>query len=93
MHWMSYNARCVCMKLSKRRHAARIPDAPEELFRIPYEAAESDAIRYALIYHNGGVYMDTDFLAIDMTSIIDRTISQQHQRQPAVLSRLARTLN
>lgn len=27
----------------------------EELFRIPYEAAESDAIRYALIYHNGGV--------------------------------------
>ena len=25
---------------------------------------------YALIYHNGGVYMDTDFLAIDMSSII-----------------------
>ncbi|CAL1158043.1 unnamed protein product [Cladocopium goreaui] len=83
-----------------------IPDAPEELFRIPYEAAESDAIRtptdlgvgtgrpcflravsgwkcamlintltihrYALIYHNGGIYMDTDFLAIDMSSIIDR---------------------
>eukprot|EP00913_Durusdinium_trenchii_P030604 g28662.t1 len=39
----------------------------EELFRIPYEAAESDAIRYALIYHNGGIYMDTDFLAIDMS--------------------------
>jgi hypothetical protein len=26
---------------------------------------------YALIYHNGGIYMDTDFLAIDMSSIID----------------------
>ncbi|CAJ1432459.1 unnamed protein product [Effrenium voratum] len=49
-----------------------IPDAPEELFRIPYEAAESDAIRYALLYHNGGIYMDTDFLAIDMSSIVDK---------------------
>jgi len=49
-----------------------IPDAPDELFRVPYEAAESDAIRYALIYHNGGVYMDTDFLAVDMNTIIDR---------------------
>ena len=54
----------------------RIPDAPEELFRIPYEAAESDAIRYALLYHNGGIYMDTDFLAIDMSSIVDKRMPQ-----------------
>ena len=31
---------------------------------------------YALIYHNGGIYMDTDFLAIDMSSIIDPQIIQ-----------------
>ena len=39
-----------------------IPDLPEEYFRIPYQAAKSDVVRYAVIFHNGGIYMDTDFL-------------------------------
>jgi len=70
---LASNGRCGAPILVNRSNVKKwIPDAPEELFRIPYEAAESDAIRYALIYHNGGIYMDTDFLAINMTSIIDR---------------------
>lgn len=70
---LASQGRCGAPILVNRSNVRRwIPDAPEELFRIPYEAAESDAIRYALIYHNGGIYMDTDFLAIDMSSIIDR---------------------
>ncbi|CAK9063416.1 Uncharacterized protein SCF082_LOCUS32844 [Durusdinium trenchii] len=70
---LASKGRCGAPVLVNRSNVRQwIPDAPEELFRIPYEAAESDAIRYALIYHNGGIYMDTDFLAIDMSSIIDR---------------------
>eukprot|EP00392_Amoebophrya_sp_AT5.2_P007527 g7542.t1 len=39
-----------------------IPDAPEEYFRLPYSAAKSDAVRYAVLFHLGGIYMDTDIL-------------------------------
>jgi len=39
-----------------------IPDIPGEYFRLPYTAAKSDAIRYALVYHHGGIYLDDDIL-------------------------------
>jgi len=39
-----------------------VPDLPEEYFRLPYAAAKSDFVRAAVLYHQGGVYMDTDFL-------------------------------
>mmetsp|Transcript_93992 Transcript_93992/g.201711 ORF Transcript_93992/g.201711 Transcript_93992/m.201711 type:complete len:362 (+) Transcript_93992:79-1164(+) len=39
-----------------------IPDLPDEYFRLPYPAAKADMIRYALIYHHGGIYLDSDFL-------------------------------
>lgn len=35
-----------------------VPDMPEEYFRIEYDAAKSDMIRYALLYHNGGISWD-----------------------------------
>ena len=82
----------ICMtwyRSSCRRSMLRIPDAPDELFKIPYEAAESDAIRYALIYHNGGVYLDTDFLAVDMTPIIDRKHPQQQGQTRSVTAQNA----
>ncbi|CAE8622458.1 unnamed protein product, partial [Polarella glacialis] len=41
-----------------------IPDMPDEYFRMPAKAAKSDLIRYALLYHHGGLYMDADFIAI-----------------------------
>jgi len=53
-----------------------IPDMPDEYFRMPYSAAKSDIIRYALIYHHGGMYMDTDFLVVqDLDSVIDLSSS------------------
>ncbi|CAD7935466.1 unnamed protein product [Amoebophrya sp. A120] len=39
-----------------------IKDVPDEYFRLPYSAAKSDAVRYAVLHHNGGIYLDTDIL-------------------------------
>jgi mannosyltransferase OCH1-like enzyme len=39
-----------------------IPDLPHEYFMLPYASAKSDLLRAALLYHHGGIYMDTDFL-------------------------------
>ncbi|CAE7382382.1 unnamed protein product [Symbiodinium necroappetens] len=48
-----------------------IPDLPEEYFRMPAPAPKSDLIRYALLYHHGGLYMDADFVAVkDMDPIL-----------------------
>ena len=38
-----------------------IPDLPEEWFRL-YNQARSDVLRAGLLYHHGGMYMDTDVL-------------------------------
>lgn len=54
---------------------AFIPDLPAEYDRMPldYDAAKSDVVRYALLYHHGGIYLDTDFLvAKDLSPILDR---------------------
>ncbi|CAE7384573.1 unnamed protein product [Symbiodinium natans] len=46
---------------------------PEEFFRFPYHAATSDLIRYALLYHHGGIYMDADFIVLkDLSPVVDR---------------------
>eukprot|EP00913_Durusdinium_trenchii_P011749 g11035.t1 len=41
-----------------------LPDMPVEYFRMPYSQAKSDIIRYGLLFHHGGMYMDTDFLVV-----------------------------
>jgi len=41
-----------------------VPDCPDEFFRLPYAAAKSDFVRAGVLYHQGGVYMDTDFLLL-----------------------------
>lgn len=43
-----------------------VPDLPEEYFKLPYPSAKSDMIRYALLYHHGGIYMDPDMLVRDL---------------------------
>mmetsp|Transcript_3793 Transcript_3793/g.11118 ORF Transcript_3793/g.11118 Transcript_3793/m.11118 type:complete len:518 (+) Transcript_3793:33-1586(+) len=55
---------------------AYIPDMPDEFFRLPYVAAKSDAVRYGLLYHHGGIYLDSDFIVVeDIDEIINRTMS------------------
>jgi len=50
-----------------------IPDIPEEYFKLPYPAAKSDFIRYAVLYHNGGIYVDFDMLAVkDIDEIVEK---------------------
>lgn len=39
-----------------------VPDLPEEFFRLPYPEARADAIRWALIYHQGGIFLEPDVL-------------------------------
>ncbi|CAD7942908.1 unnamed protein product [Amoebophrya sp. A120] len=39
-----------------------VPDMPQEFFRLPYPAAKSDLVRYGLLYHQGGIYLDGDFV-------------------------------
>ncbi|CAJ1398445.1 unnamed protein product [Effrenium voratum] len=56
-----------------------IPDLPAEYFRLPDHGARSDVIRYALIYHHGGIYMDTDILiAKDLTEVLDKVTTGQY---------------
>lgn len=48
-----------------------IPDMPDEFFEV-YPAAKSDLIRYSVLYHHGGIYMDTDVLVVkDMSPFVD----------------------
>lgn len=50
-----------------------IPDMPDEFFQLPYEAAKSDMVRYGALYHNGGLYFDSDFIVVkNLTDILIR---------------------
>ncbi|CAE7945221.1 unnamed protein product, partial [Symbiodinium necroappetens] len=58
--------------LNEKNLREYIPDLPEEYFKLPYQACKSDVVRYAVIYHHGGIYMDTDFLVVqDLDPVID----------------------
>lgn len=47
-----------------------VPDAPEEFFRVPYAQGKSDIFRAALLYHHGGLYLDSDFIVMKPLSTI-----------------------
>eukprot|EP00931_Biecheleriopsis_adriatica_P043598 TRINITY_DN24920_c0_g1_i3.p1 TRINITY_DN24920_c0_g1~~TRINITY_DN24920_c0_g1_i3.p1 ORF type:complete len:431 (-),score=83.85 TRINITY_DN24920_c0_g1_i3:216-1508(-) len=59
--------------LNKTNVLKWIPDMPEEFFRLPYDAASSDMVRYGVLYHNGGLYFDSDFIVVkDLSDLIVR---------------------
>jgi len=67
------NNRCETVMINDTNIMEYIPDMPTEYFQLPYTAAKSDMIRYALVYHHGGIYLDSDFLvADDISDIIDK---------------------
>eukprot|EP00438_Fugacium_kawagutii_P029927 Skav232673 [mRNA] locus=scaffold698:292895:293987:+ [translate_table: standard] len=45
-------------------HAAATNLLVTASWRMPSPAPKSDLIRYALLYHHGGLYMDADFVAV-----------------------------
>jgi len=53
-----------------------IPDAPEEIFKLPYAACKSDMVRAAVLYHHGGVYLDTDFVVMKPLSTVFAKLEQ-----------------
>jgi hypothetical protein len=58
-----------------------IPDAPQELWRLPYDACRSDMVRAAVLYHHGGLYMDTDFV---VTRSLDRVFARLEEGEHIV---------
>ena len=75
--------------LSLRNVKEWIPDMPDEYFRplcaanwvsrarMPAPAPKSDLIRYALLYHHGGLYMDADFVAV---KVLETSVSRLRGR-------------
>ena len=50
-----------------------VPDMPDEFFRMPYTQATSDLVRYGVLYHHGGIYMDSDFIVLkDLSPVVQR---------------------
>lgn len=49
--------------INERNARSYVPDLPEEYFRLPYPAAKADLLRYGLLYHHGGLFVENDVLA------------------------------
>merc|ERR1719343_950069 len=60
--WKKHGPNTKIMMVNDSNIRDLIPDLPEEYFMLPYASAKSDLLRAALLYHHGGLYMDTDFL-------------------------------
>ena len=55
------NKHLTVLKVNDSNVRDFIPDLPEEWFRL-YNQARSDVLRAGLLFHHGGMYMDTDVL-------------------------------
>jgi len=53
-----------------------VPDLPQEYYRLPYAAAKSDFVRSSVLYHQGGLYMDTDYLVGGNLSAVFRKLDE-----------------
>lgn len=59
--WAKHAPNMKIVRINESNIREYVPDCPDEFFRFPYAAAKSDFVRASLLYHRGGVYMDTDF--------------------------------
>ena len=55
------NKHLTVLKVNDSNVRDFIPDLPEEWFRL-YNQARTDVLRAGLLFHHGGMYMDTDVL-------------------------------
>lgn len=62
--WAQHHPDMDVILLNESNVKEWIPDMPAEFWRMPYDAAKSDILRAGVIYHHGGLYMDTDFLVM-----------------------------
>jgi len=60
--WAKHAPEYEIMLINDTNIEQYIPDLPKEYFQLPYASAKSDFLRAAMLYHQGGVYMDTDFM-------------------------------
>jgi hypothetical protein len=60
--WRKHAPEYEIMLINDTNIGQYVPDLPNEYFQLPYSSAKSDFLRAAILYHQGGVYMDTDFL-------------------------------
>eukprot|EP00039_Didymoeca_costata_P029619 m.25541 g.25541 ORF g.25541 m.25541 type:complete len:357 (+) comp7714_c0_seq1:80-1150(+) len=62
--WIKHNPNMKLVLINDTNVMKYVPDMPDEFFRLPYDQCKSDVIRAAVIYHHGGLYLDTDFLVM-----------------------------
>jgi len=60
--WVHHNPNMKLVLVNDSNIREYVPDLPDEYWRLPYHQAKSDFVRAAVIYHNGGLYMDCDFM-------------------------------
>eukprot|EP00039_Didymoeca_costata_P031240 m.33835 g.33835 ORF g.33835 m.33835 type:complete len:366 (-) comp8612_c0_seq1:86-1183(-) len=62
--WKRHNPGMKIRLINESNIREYVPDLPEEFFRLPYDQCKSDVLRTAVIFHHGGLYLDTDFLVM-----------------------------
>lgn len=71
--WQKHASGMKIVLVNNTNIAKYVPDLPREFFRLPYAAAKSDFVRASVLYHQGGIYMDTDFLLMtDLDDILKK---------------------
>lgn len=72
--WVKHAPDFEIVKINDTNIAEYVPDLPQEYYRLPYASANSDFIRAALLYHHGGVYMDTDFMLMHSLEPVEKLL-------------------
>lgn len=71
--WRKHEPHMKLVLINETNIQEYVPDLPEEFFRLPYASAKSDFIRASVLYHQGGVYMDTDFMMMKpLTDVLEK---------------------